>query len=148
MIQHHFKCVISSRQMSILINKNIIPVKPLSLSEINTLFRQITGLDKYNIDFQLNDANKDAILKTLSKPFFTIIFSVYFEKNHYIKSELELMSIFIEKSITPYEDRYPNLRDALARLAILSLERNLGYIHKSEINPMICLLYTSDAADD
>ncbi len=132
-----FKCVISSRQMSILINKNIIPVKPLSLSEINTLFRQITGLDKYNIDFQLNDANKDAILKTLSKPFFTIIFSVYFEKNHYIKSELELMSIFIEKSITPYEDKYPNLRDALARLAILSLERNLGYIHKSEINPMI-----------
>ena len=132
-----FKCVISSRQMSILTGKNIIPIKPLSLFEMNTLFRQITGLDKYNIDFQLDDANKDAILKTLSKPFFTIIFAVYFEKNHYIKSELELMSIFIEKSITPYEDKYPNLRDAFAQLAVLSLERNLGYIHKSEINPMI-----------
>jgi len=132
-----FKCVISSRQMSILTGRNIVPVKPLSLPEMNTLFRQITELDKYNIDFQLDDANKDAILKTLSKPFFTIIFAVYFEKNHYIKSELELMSIFIQKSISPYEDKYPNLRDVLARLAVLSLERNLGYIHKSEIELMI-----------
>lgn len=132
-----FKCVISSRQMSILTGKNIIPVKLLSLSEMNTLFCQITRLDKYNIDFQLTDANKDAFLKTLSKPFFTIIFSIYFEKHHYIRSELELMSIFIEKSIRSYEGKYPNLSNDLARLAVLSLERNLGYIHKSEINPMI-----------
>lgn len=132
-----FKGVISSRQMGILADKNIIPIKSLSLSEINTLFCQITELNKYDIGFQLDNINKDVILKTLSKPFFTIIFSVYFEKNHYIKSELELMSIFIEKSINPYEEKYPNLCDTLARLAVLSLERNLGYIHESEIELMI-----------
>lgn len=54
-----------------------------------------------------------------------------------MRIELELMSIFIQKSISPYEDKYPNLRDVLARLAVLSLERNLGYIHKSEIELMI-----------
>ena len=132
-----FKGVISSRPISITTGKNIIPVKLLSLSEINTLFCQVTELDKYNIELQLDNANKDAILKTLSKPFFAIIFATYFEKNHYIKSELELMSNFIEKSINPYKDKYPNLPDTLARLAILSLERDLGYMHKSEIDPMI-----------
>ena len=132
-----FKGVISSRQMSILTDKNATPVKLLSLSDINTLFCQITKLDNYNIELQLDKANRDAILKTLSKPFFAIIFSVYFEKNHYIKSELELLSNFIEKSFNPYKDKYPNLCDILSRLAVLSLERNLGYLHKSEIDPMI-----------
>jgi len=130
-----FKGVISSRQMSILASKNTIPVKALSLSEMNALFCQITELDNYNIEFQLYDTNKDAILNTLSKPFFTIIFSVYFDKNHYIKSELELMSNFIDNSIN--KNQYPNLHDDLARMAVLSLEHNLGYIHKSEINPVI-----------
>lgn len=133
----NFKGVIGSRHMSILKGKNAIVVEPLSLPEINTLFCQITELDNYDIEFQLDSANKDAILKVLSKPFFAIIFSVYFEKNHYIKSELELMSIFIENSINPYKDKYPNLLDDLAHLAVLSLERDLGYIHKSEIDPMI-----------
>lgn len=132
-----FKGVISSRHMSILTRKESITVKLLSLSEINTLFCQITELDNYDIELQLDSADKDVILKVLSKPFFAILFSVYFEKNHYIRSELELMSIFIEKSIYPYKDKYPDLIDSLAHLAVLSLERDLGYINKSEIDPMI-----------
>lgn len=132
-----FKAVIGSRPMSILKGKNAITVKPLPLSEINTLFCQITELDNYNVELQLDGANKDVILKVLSKPFFAIIFSVHFEKNHYIRSELELMSFFIENSINPYKDKYPDLLDSLAHLAILSLERDFGYIHKSEIDPMI-----------
>ena len=134
----NFNAIIGTREMSILAGKEILPIKQLSLPEINNLYCNINHLDSYNVENHIKDSNKDQMLKMLSKPFFAIIYSIYMsDTNCYLKNEMDLTSLFIEKSISPYIQKNHEIYDIFDRLAVLSIDRNLGYIHKSEISENI-----------
>jgi len=131
----NFKAVVGTREMSILAGKEILPIKQLSLPEVNSLYCQINHLDSYNVEYHINDTNKNQMLKMLSKPFFAIIYSLYMNNtNCNLKNEMDLTSLFIEKSISPYIQKNHDIYDIFDQLAILSIDRNLGYINKSEIS--------------
>lgn len=134
----NFKVIVGSREMTILAGKNTIYIPQLSLSEINTLYCQINKLDSYHVENRFNSANRNAMLKMLSKPFFAIIYSIYMkDSNNYLKNEMDLVSLFINKSIQPYIIKNPNIYETFDQLAILSIDRNLGYIHRSEIKESV-----------
>ncbi|GEM_PF-549100 len=134
----NFNAIIGSREMSILAGKEILPIKQLSLPDINNLYCQINHLDSYNVEYHIKDTNREQMLKMLSKPFFAIIYSLYMSNtNYYLKNEMDLTSLFVEKSISPYIQKNHEIYDIFDQLAVLSIDRNLGYIHKSEISENI-----------
>lgn len=134
-LYQNFMAIVGSREMSILKGKQIINMTPLSIPEINSLYCQINNLESYNIEHSFNNANKKQMLQMLSKPFFVIIYALYMKTSYYhLKNEMDLVSIFMNKSLQPYVTKNPDIYHIFAKLAVLCIDRNLGYIHHTELN--------------
>lgn len=130
----NFKAIVASREMSILAGKEIIAMPPLSLKEVNNLYCKINNIDSYNIEHHINPSNREQMLRMLSKPFFALIYAIHMSVNSFqLKNEMDLVSIFVNKSLQPYIKKHPAVYNDFAQIALLSIERNLGYVHKTEL---------------
>ena len=134
----NFRAIVGSREMSILMGKDKLSVLPLSIPEINHLYCLINDLDSYNVEYSFNNINRAQMLEMLSKPFFAIIYAIYMKNSvDHIKNEMDLTSIFVEKSLSRYINKNRDIHDDLAKIAAISIDRNLGYIHQSEIGMQV-----------
>lgn len=134
-LHQNFSAIVGSREMSILAGKKTINIAPLSIPEINTLFCQINNLKSCNIEHLFNNTNNQQMLQMLSKPFFAIIYALYMKNtNQGINNEMDLVSLFINKSFQPYIKKNSNIYDIFAQLAVLCIDRNLGYINHTEFD--------------
>ena len=95
-------------------------------------FARKSNIKSFNIEYIFH--NNEQILKSLSKPFFAVIFALYYQKNDMrFNSDMDMINLFIKKSLNSYVQKYPSIFEDLAQLSVLSLNRNLGSVHKSEI---------------
>lgn len=134
-LHQNFRAIVGSREMTILAGKKTININPLSIPEINSLFSQINNLESYNIEYLLNNTDNRQMLQMLSKPFFAIVYALYIKNtNRRLCNEMDLVSLFINKSFQPYIKKNPNIYDIFAQLAVLCIDRNLGYINYTEFD--------------
>lgn len=51
----------------------------------------------------------------------------------YLRNEMDLVDVFIDKALQPYLRKNPNVYSQLEQMAILSIDRNYRNIHKSRL---------------
>ena len=131
-----FKALIASRPVSVIESENIYKMPPLSLKQAEELYSQINNGSKMEKSVFYGN-NREAFEKMLTKPLFTILYSLYFkERNCFLSSAMDLVNIFVEKSLDKVLKRNPEIKTQLEELAVLSINSNLGYINKSELYGM------------
>lgn len=131
---NNINIIIGSRQMSFLAGKRIIDMPLLPERDINVLYTRITGDSCFKIEHRFRGEDKKRMKMMLGKPFFAILYAIYMNDHKlHIKNEVDLVNYFIEKSMQPYLLKNPNIYMHFEKMSILSIERNYGNIHKSEI---------------
>ncbi|MFV0343884.1 MAG: hypothetical protein ACK5JH_13520, partial [Anaerocolumna sp.] len=127
--------IIGSRPMSIIPENNIrIPIQQLSSYDRCVLFATISGVDQSNAEhvFQHLD-NK--LIDLLSRPFFCTIFALFkAEPRSWAKTDMDLVATFINKSVEKLKIDSKAILSQLEYLAVISVNKNLGRIHRSEID--------------
>lgn len=126
--------IVGSRPISFLIGKKNIHMPLLSDGEINGLYTRITGDSSFSIEHRFDGKEKKRMLTMIRKPFFAILYAIYMKDHHfYMKNEVDMINYFIEKSMQPYLLKNPQINLDFEKMSALSIERNYGIIHKSEI---------------
>lgn len=126
--------IIGSRHMSFLVDRTRIVEMPLlSDNEINELYAKITGDSHFRVEYRFGK-DKQRMEMILRKPFFAIIYAIYMKDHDLcLRNEADLVNCFIEKSLQPFLLKNPKIYMYFEKLSILSIDRNYGSIHKSEI---------------
>lgn len=127
--------VVGSRPMNIIPKSDSrIQMKDLSSEEIIELFSIVSGFEKSNTESIIRRLDKN-LCESLSKPFFCIICALFkSEPDSWMKSDIDMVTVFIENTIENLNENGVDVLQQLKKLAVLSVNKNLGSVHKSEIN--------------
>jgi hypothetical protein len=127
--------IIGSRPMSAIINSNdnYINIQALTDEERCWLFSAVSG-ESLAYSEQAFLHLDDKLNKLLSKPFFCIIYAFFkAEPRSWAKKDMDLVTVFINKSIEKLKDKKYDVCAQLEQIAILSVNCNLGRVHKTAL---------------
>lgn len=125
------KIVVGSRPLyAILDSKKTFKITPLVTENRNALYDIIAGDSSSKYAFHHLEPQIDNLL---SRPFFCIIFALFkSEPKSWAKTEMDLVSAFIKRTLQKFENQSELFSD-LCAIAAKSMDKNLGDIHISEI---------------
>ncbi len=129
----NFRALVASRPLSFIEDKYIYPMPPLSHSETRKLYSTINNgmLMEESLFYGYNG---EAFKKMLAVPLFSILYALYYkDRARRITNAMDLVNVFIEKSLKKVLDRKPDAKTQLEKLAALTIDRNLENINQTEI---------------
>lgn len=127
--------IVASRRLSSINEANIIQMKTMNDNEIDELFSSVTGLES-RVSFYRNHSSKRMdYWKMLDRPFFLLIYALYVNNKEFvIKNDIDIVALFIDKMLQKHNLAKTNAYENLLQLAILSINKNLSSIHRSEMD--------------
>lgn len=130
----NFKAVVASRPLSIIEDEYIYPMPPLTPKEYRALYSLINNGKVINNSL-FYQYNADAFKEMISIPLFSILFSLYYkDKGDYISNPMDLVNVFVQQSLKKVLRLKPEVKTQLEKLAVLTINRNLGNINQTEIS--------------
>lgn len=130
-------CVVGSRHMTMIPTDKCINIRPLSLDAQYELFSIIA-------EVSIEDAKKsfkgiEGNLATLiSRPFFCTLYAHFKAKpRSWAKTEMDLVTALIDDSLNEYREHKSEVMCQLEQIAVASVNKNLGRVHKSELKPIL-----------
>ena len=128
--------IVGSRPMTVIPSNDdaCIQIKEMSPDERSELFSTLSELNRTDTEraFLHLDEKLDNLLL---KPFFCIIYALFrAEPLSRAKTDMDLVTVFINKSIEKLKGDKSEILSQLEKLAILSVKKNLGRIHRSELD--------------
>lgn len=129
----NFQALVATRPLSFIEDKCIYPMPPLSHSEIRKLYSTINNGTQMEQSL-FHGYNGEAFKEMLAVPLFSILYALYSkDRARRITNAMDLVNVFIEKSLKKVLDRKPDAKTQLEKLAALTIDRNLKNINQTEI---------------
>ncbi|MEA5057940.1 MAG: SMEK domain-containing protein [Anaerotignum propionicum] len=130
--------IVGSRPMTVIPATDVrIRIEAMSYDEKCQLFATVSGLDQSfaESEFLHLDPKLDNLL---SRPFFCIIYALFkVEPRSWAKTDMDLVTAFITKSVEKLKGNGNEVLSQLEQLAVLSVNKNLGRVHRSELDDNI-----------
>lgn len=128
--------VVGSRPMTVIPSNDdvYIQIKEMSPDERSELFSTLSELNRSDTEraFLHLDEKLDNLLL---KPFFCIIYALFkAEPQSWAKTDMDLVAAFVNRAIEKLKRDKSEILSQLEKLAILSVKKNLGRIHRSELD--------------
>ena len=127
--------IVASRKLSSINEANIIQMKTLDDNEIDELFSAVTGLESRVSLYRKHSSKGMDYWKMLDRPFFLLIYALHINnRDIVIKSNIDVVALFIDKMLQKHNLTKTDAFEKLLQLAILSVNKNLGSVHRSEMD--------------
>lgn len=137
-IKERFKkvqIIVASRKLSSINEADIIQMKTMDDNEIDELYLSVTGSESRVSFYRNHSSNRMDYWKMLDRPFFLLIYALYVNnKELVIKNDIDIVALFIDKMLQKHNLTKTNAFKNLLQLSILSISKNLGSIHRSEMD--------------
>ena len=109
-------------------------IPPLSEDQIISLISLISGKDKTDVSRRIFFMEKD-LKETLKRPLYSVLFAVLLKQagDYFRTSYSELIAQFVDWTLNTGITTKAEIALTLERAAVLSVDRNIGNVHISEI---------------
>ena len=127
--------IVASRKLSSIDEANTVQMRTLDDNEIDELYTSVTGSES-RVSFYRNRSSKHMdYWKMLDRPFFLLIYALYVNnKELVIRNDIDIVALFIDKMLQKHNLTKTNAFENLLQLSVLSINKNLGSIHRSEMD--------------
>lgn len=127
-----FNALIASRPLSILESEKKYPMPPVSEEKSEKLFSMINNDQKMNMHI-FHGNNEKAFKEMLNKPLFVLLYALYAKDAKGISNAMDLVNLFIDKSLSKVLKRNANIKKELEEMAVLAINKELGSINQTEL---------------
>lgn len=129
------RIIVASREFATIRDSYRVQMKTLNDHEIDELYSIVTGTESRVSFYRRYSVKHLDYWKMLDRPFFLLVYALYITNQDFaIKNDIDAVAVFIDKILRKYNLTKTDSYDKLMHLAVASVNKNLGSIHRSEID--------------